>query len=304
MTHGGKRPLTLIGLGGMGGGMGLRLRDLGYPLTVFNRDSRKAAPLAEAGATVAGSVADAVAAADVVLLSLADEAVVDDILFRLAAGAFRPGTRIVDTSTVSPEYARATAARLSGMGLHRVEACLAGNPSQARAGEMRVLTAGDPADVESVRDVLESVGRDVAYLGPVGNAAVMKLVWNLLLGAQVAALAEAVSYGAAAGLDRDAVLAAVSASGFSSRVLSFRADLMRGRRYDPAMFRARLMHKDLRLGIDDAARVGIRMPVVEAIAGRYADMVSAGDADLDAAAIIELQQRDRGQALAAANRER
>ena len=122
----------------------------------------------------------------------------------------------------------------------------------------------------------------------------MKLVMNLLLGAQVASLAEAVSYGVAAGLDRDLLLAAIGGSGFSSKVMSFRADIMRERRYEPAAFRSRLMAKDLGLGLGEAARLGISMPVVERAADRYRDLVEKGDGDLDAAALLELQQRDKG----------
>jgi len=289
-----RRPLTVLGLGGMGGGMAMRLCESGFPLTVWNRTAAKAAPLREAGATVAASVAEAVEGGSTVLLSLSDEAAVEDVLFTQAVPVLSEGATIIDTSTVSPAYAREAALRLAKAGLRRVEACVAGNPIQARAGEMRVLTAGDKSDVDAVADVLSTIGREVSYLGPAGNASVLKLVWNLLLGAQVAALAEAVSYGVAAGLDRDLLLRAVAGSGFSSRVLSFRADLMREKRYTPAAFRATLMHKDLRLGIDDAAGSDLRMPVIEAIAARFADMIEAGDADLDAAAILELQQRDRG----------
>lgn len=288
------RPVSLVGLGGMGAGMGLRLLDAGHPLTVHNRTAAKARPLAEAGATVTATAAEAVGGAEVVLLSLADERAVDEVLFGQALSALKPGCLVVDTSTVSPEYARSAHARLAEIGVRRVEACVAGNPFQARAGELRVLTAGDRDDVEAVDDVLRAIGRDVAHLGAAGNASVLKLVWNLLLGAQVAVLAEATAYGVAAGLDRDELLAAVAESGFSSRVLSFRAGLMRERRYQPAAFRSTLMHKDLSLGIADAARSGIRLPVVEAVAGRYADLIAAGDADLDAAAIVELQDRDRG----------
>jgi 3-hydroxyisobutyrate dehydrogenase-like beta-hydroxyacid dehydrogenase len=288
------RPVTLVGLGGMGAAMGLRLLDAGHPLTVYNRTAAKAEPLARAGAQVAATAADAVDGVEVVLLSLADERAVDQVLFDQALPRLKAGCLVVDTSTVSPEYARAAQARLAEAGVRRVEACVAGNPLQARAGELRVLTAGDRDDVEAVDDVLRVIGRDVAHLGAAGNASVLKLVWNLLLGAQVAALAEATAYGVAAGLDRDELLAAVAESGFSSRVLSFRAGLMRERRYTPPAFRSALMHKDLRLGIADAERAGIRLPVVEAVARRFADLVEAGDADLDAAALVELQHRDRG----------
>jgi 3-hydroxyisobutyrate dehydrogenase-like beta-hydroxyacid dehydrogenase len=287
-------PVALLGLGSMGAGMGLRLRDLGAELTVFNRTASRAAPLVAAGAIAATSAAACLSAASVVLVSLADEQAVEEVLLTPAAGLLAPGTHVIDTSTVSPAFARAAAARLAALGVHRVEACAIGNPFQARAGELRLRVAGDPDAARRVAPVLDALAGTVTYLGPAGQAAVMKLTFNLLLGAQVAGLAEAVSYGVAAGLDRSMLLRAIGGSGFSSKVLSFRADLMRERRYEPAAFRSALMHKDLSLGVDAARQLGVRLPVLSAVAGRFADLVAAGDADLDAAALIELQQRGQG----------
>jgi 3-hydroxyisobutyrate dehydrogenase-like beta-hydroxyacid dehydrogenase len=250
------KTIAVVGLGVMGSGMATSLLDHGYRVLVHNRTAAKAAPLLDRGAELADSVEAAVAGADRVLLSLADEPAVDAVL--AAAGpALRAGLVIVDTSTVSAEYSRALTARLAGAEVTRIEACVLGNPAQAAAGQLRVLAAGARPAVESAGDVLEAIGREVSYLGPVGNAATTKLVFNLLLGGQVAALAEAVNYGVAAGLDRDRLLTAIGASGFSSKVLSFRADLMRSRRYEPAAFRSALMAKDLRLGTEAAAEAGV-----------------------------------------------
>jgi 3-hydroxyisobutyrate dehydrogenase-like beta-hydroxyacid dehydrogenase len=157
----------------------------------------------------------------------------------------------------------------------------------ARAGRLRVLAAGDSDDVRAVRPVLDALGPQVLHLGGAGMGATMKLAFNLLLGAQVATLAEAVQYGVAAGLDRDELLEAIAESGFSSLVMAFRAELMRGRAYDPPAFRTRLMHKDLSFAVDDAARVDVGMPVTRAAAEAFARVMAAGAAELDAAAILE-----------------
>src|SRR5690606_587905 len=103
--------LALIGLGGMGTGMGLRLLDKGFSLRVYTRAPGRAEPLIAAGALAASGVADAVADTDVVILSLSDEAAVEEVLFERMGSALRPGTLLVDTSTVSPHYAREAARR-------------------------------------------------------------------------------------------------------------------------------------------------------------------------------------------------
>ncbi|MDQ7803501.1 NAD(P)-dependent oxidoreductase [Amycolatopsis sp. A133] len=278
-------PTAVLGLGNMGAGMACRLLAAGFPVTVYNRSPAKAAALVTGGAVLAKTPAEAVAGARAVLVSLGDEAAVEQVLFGQALPALTAGQVVIDTSTVSPTFARAAAARLVGAGLRRVEACVLGNPHQARAGELRVLAAGAPEDVESVRDLLDVLGREVRYVGPPGNGASTKLVFNLLLGAQLAALAEAVSYGVGAGLDRELLLSAIEHSGFSSRVLAFRAALMREARYEPAAFRARLMAKDLDLVTREAAALGVELPVTTRAAERFAEVVAAGLGDLDAAVI-------------------
>ncbi|CAL9409892.1 NAD(P)-binding domain-containing protein [Streptomyces sp. enrichment culture] len=283
----GTAALAFIGLGNMGAGMAHRLLAAGHPLTVHNRTAAKATPLAEAGAVVAASPAEAAKGHSVVLLSLADEAAVEEVLFGQVAEVLAPGAVVVDTSTVSPAYARKSAARLARLGLRRVEACVVGNPFQARKGELRVFTSGDEADIAEVRGLLDTLGSQVVHLGAPGTAATLKLIFNLLLGAQVASLAEAVAYGVAAGLDRERLLTSVAQSGFSSVVLRFRAELMRKGSYEPAFFRSALMEKDLRLALSDAATAGVPLPVLEAVRERFAYVNSAGDGDKDASVLLE-----------------
>ncbi|MFI0861683.1 NAD(P)-binding domain-containing protein [Streptomyces smyrnaeus] len=287
-------PLAFVGLGNMGGGMAHRLLAAGRTLTVHNRTAAKAAPLAEAGATVAASPAEAAKGHGVVLLSLADEAAVEEVLFGQVAEVLAPGAVVVDTSTVSPAYARECAQRLDRLGLRRVEACVVGNPFQAREGKLRVYTSGEQSDIARVGDILDTLGAQVVHLGAPGTAATLKLIFNLLLGAQVASLAEAVAYGVAAGLDRDRLLASVAGSGFSSVVLRFRAELMRKASYEPAFFRSTLMEKDLRLALGDAAVAGVPLPVLDSVRERFADVNAAGDGDKDASVLLEHTVRDGG----------
>ncbi|MGW5869055.1 NAD(P)-dependent oxidoreductase [Streptomyces sp. NPDC055239] len=281
------RQVAFLGLGNMGGGMAGRLLDSGYELTVYNRTASKAAALAQAGATLAEAPDKAAADHSVVMLSLSDEKVVEDVLFGKVVPVLAPGTVIIDTSTVSPGYAQQAARRLADKGLRRVEACVVGNPLQARTGELRVYVAGETADLEAVRPILETIGNDVVHLGAPGTAASMKLILNLLLGAQVASLAEAVAYGTAAGLDRDQLLGSVASSGFSSMVMRFRAELMRSRRYEPAFFRSELMEKDIRISMEAAEAHGIAMPVLGVVREQFAAVIAAGDGDKDASVIAE-----------------
>lgn len=282
-----EKRLAVIGLGNMGGGMAHRLAGSGFDLTVYNRTAAKADPLVAAGATAAATPAEAAAGQRLVLLSLADEAAVEEVLFGAVVPVLAPGAVVVDTSTVSPQYARTAADRLAELGLRRVEACVVGNPLQARQGELRVFAAGADEDVEAALPVLETIGNELVRTGAPGTAATIKLIFNLLLGAQVASMAEAVAYGERAGLDRNGLLTAIAGSGFSSMVMRFRAELMRGGGYQPAFFRSVLMEKDLRLAVTDEAAADLSLPVLEAVRARFAAVVQAGDGDKDAAVVIE-----------------
>ncbi|AGL16640.1 NAD(P)-dependent oxidoreductase [Actinoplanes sp. N902-109] len=286
------RTFAVIGLGGMGAAMAHRLVATGVKVIVFNRTAAKAEPLVAAGASQAGTAAGAAAAADVVLLSLSDEQAVEDVLFGEVLPTLRPGTTVIDTSTVSPGYAREAARRLAEHGVARVEACVVGNPQMAKAGELRVFAAGEREHVDGVQVVLSSLGRQgFLHLGPAGSASALKLAFNLLLGAQTVALAEAVAFATRAGVDRELMLTAVVKSGFRSPVLAYRAEFMRTRRYEPAGFRARLMRKDLRLVTDAAAAEELALPLTEIIADRYAAVVDAGDGEKDAAIVLHAYER-------------
>jgi 3-hydroxyisobutyrate dehydrogenase-like beta-hydroxyacid dehydrogenase len=288
--------IAFLGLGGMGSGMAQRLLSMGFSLKVYNRTRQKAEALVAAGAQVAASPAEAVENASVVIISLSDEAAINQVLFGPEGvhQTIKPGTLIVDTSTTSPSYAREIVDPLAALGVRRLEACVIGNARQAQGGELRVFTAGEAADSEEVRELLAALGKQVVYLGSTGSAATMKLVFNVLLGPQLASLAEAVSYGEQAGLDRQAILAAIAASGFSSQVMAFRCAFMQQERYEPAAFRTHLMEKDLRLALVEAAKLGVSMPVVAASARRFEDAIAAGLGDLDAAVILVQQERDHG----------
>jgi 3-hydroxyisobutyrate dehydrogenase len=281
------RRLTVLGLGAMGAGMAHALLDAGFELTVYNRTAAKGLALAERGALLAGSVAEAVAGAGVLLVSLADEAAVTEVLLEQALPRLAPGTVVVDASTVSPAFSRQAERLLGDRGVRRLEACVVGNPPMARAGQLRWLTGGDPELAERVRPVLDACGQEHRHLGPTGSASTLKLALNLLLGVQTAGLAEAVGLVEAAGVDRQALLDMVDRSGWRSPVLSFRGEFMRQRSYSPAGFRSALMHKDLELALREAAAGGAELPVTRCAAGRYAAVAADGHGDEDAAVLAE-----------------
>ncbi len=291
-----KPSIAYIGLGVMGVGMALRLVESGHQVTVYNRTRAKAAELEQLGARIADSPADAACGADIVMLSLANQEIVAQMLFE-PGGVFETlpaGGYILDMSTVTPEFPRELARRAKESGYHALDACVLGNPFHARQGELRVMAGGDEADFNAVTPVLEVLGKEVTYVGESGMGATMKLVLNMLMGVQMPALAEAVVFGERAGLSRDMILDMISKSGYSSPVMSFRCAIMGQRNFQFAAFKLGLMRKDMMLVLGESHKLGVPMPVSESAYAMLTAAQQQGLGDLDVAAMLAFQERMSG----------
>ena len=141
--------MGLIGLGNMGTAVAERLLEAGFPLAVYNRTPGKADPLAARGATVAAGAADLAARADVVLTSVADDDALEAVAAEVAAGA-RPGTVLVDISTVSPAASARVAALAEAASLEYLRAPVSGNPTVVRSGNLSFIVSGPPNTLERV----------------------------------------------------------------------------------------------------------------------------------------------------------
>jgi 3-hydroxyisobutyrate dehydrogenase len=291
----GKR-IGFIGLGNMGAGMACRLAEAGHEMAVYNRTREKAEPVAELGARVADSPADAAKEAELLMLSLANQDAVRGVLFGDdgAVAALPEGGYIVDMSTVPPDFARELAETAPATGHRAIDACVYGAPMHARSGELRVMVGADEGDFKAVEEVLQEIGKEVTYLGANGMGATMKLVLNMLMGVQMPALAEAIVFGERAGLRREDILNMISGSGYSSPVMNFRCNFIGKRAFDNAAFRLSLMRKDMMLVLAESQGLDVPMPVAESA---YATLTAAqqqGLGDLDVAAIVAFAERMAG----------
>jgi len=291
-----KPRIAYIGLGVMGNGMACRLVESGYDLAVYNRTREKTEEVAQLGARVADTPADAARDADVVMLSLANQDVVARMLFD-ADGVFetlREGACILDMSTVPPEFPRELAQRAAEKGVQALDACVLGNPMHSRQGELRVMAGGEEQTFKAMEPLLEAIGKEVTYLGASGMGATMKLVLNMLMGVQMPALAEAVVFGEKAGLSRESVLDMIAKSGYSSPVMAFRCAIMGQRNFELTAFKLGLMRKDMTLVLGQAQKVGVPMPVTESAHAMLTAAQQQGLGDLDVAAMLAFQERMSG----------
>jgi len=275
--------VAVLGTGTMGAPMARNLAAAGLPVRAWNRSKEKAEPLAEAGVQVAGSPAEAVEGADVVLTMLFDADAVADTM-ESAAGALKDGAVWVQSSTVGITGEQRLSALADELGLTYVDAPVLGTKQPAENGALVVLAAG-PEDVrERLRPVFDAVGQRTMWvgLGP-GAATRLKLVANAFVVTLLEGIAQSLSTAEALGLDPALFLEAVKGGGMDSPYLQLKGTAMLEGRFDPA-FSLAGAHKDAGL-IEEAMRThGVDTAVIEAVRAHQASAIAAGHADDDMAA--------------------
>ena len=250
-----------IGLGVMGRPMALNLLRGRHELTVWARRPAALEPLLERGAAAAATPAALAAGSDAVFTMLTGAADVEQVLFGehgVAHGA-RPGTLVVDTSTIDPAAARAMAARLRERGLDALDAPVSGGPHGARDGALSIMVGGPADALERARPLFDCIAAKVLRMGDAGAGQATKACHQLLLLVTAQGVAEALTLARRCGLDVGRVREALLQGMASSRVLDFFGDRMARRDFD-AGIESRLYHKDLDVVMRLAHGLGVPLP--------------------------------------------
>lgn len=282
--------LGYVGLGLMGAPMARRLLAAGYPLSIWNRDPAKAAPLAAAGATVAASASAVARASDIVFTCLTDTAAVEAVAFGpdgIAAGG-RSGGVVVDFSSMRPDSAAAFAARLraeAGMGW--IDAPVSGGVPGATAGTLAVMAGGEQADFDRVAPVVAHLAGRFTLMGPCGAGQTTKLINQLIVGCGIAVMAEACQLAEDAGIDPTLIPRALAGGRADSPILQQFLPRMAIRDRE-VQSRIAIMVKDLATVMDEGRRLGSALPLTGLAAELHRLMARRGYADADNAELIRL----------------
>lgn len=274
----------LIGLGNMGTAFAERLLDAGYGLVVMNRTPAKAAPLEARGATLAGSYADLAERVDVVLTSLADDDALDEVAAALLAVA-KPGTVLVDTSTVSPAVSARVAERAEKASVAYTRAPVSGNPTVVRAGNLSFIVSGPSETLDGVEPILLAIGPTVYRVGDAEEARVVKLAINLMIGGLAQLMAEALVLGESSGVSRAGLLEVMGGSAAGAPFVRYKTGALLEDDYS-ATFTTALMGKDLDLILDAAGDAGVELPVTTGLQAIVRAAIEAGYADDDFMALF------------------
>ena len=271
--------MGLIGLGNMGSAFGERLLDAGYELIVHNRSREKTQALADRGAVVAETVAGLAAGVDIVFTSLSDDDALESVA-RAVTAAARPGTTLVETSTVSLAASARVAALTEQASMEYLRAPVSGNPGVVRAGNVAFIVSGSHAALESAEPVLRAIGRAVHVVGDAEQARIVKLAINLMIAGLAELMAEALVLGESAGVSRAALLETMGDSAVGAPFVKYKTEPLLRDDYS-ATFTTSLMEKDSDLVLEAAGDAGVRLPLADELKALVRSTIEAGHGDDD-----------------------
>ncbi len=288
-----------VGLGLMGTPMARNIMGGGFPVTVWNRTASKGEPLLAAGATWAESLGELAGQSDVVVTMVTDAAASEKVI--CGEGGIldhaKPGTIIIDTSSIAPEMFRSIAARVRGRGVSMLDAPVTGNPKVAEAGKLGVMIGGEEETVRRVRPVIETIAAVIVHAGPSGAGSTLKLVNNLILGVAIQAVAEALVLARKAGIHPDRVREITSVGGARTAAMETRGPRMIASDFSPH-FSADNMHKDLSTALALADALGAAAPAAVAALETLRAARAQGKGHLDSAVVYTVIEQLSGLGLA------
>lgn len=285
MTTNRPQRIAFLGTGLMGAPMARRLLAAGFPVTVWNRDLRKAEALASFGATVATSPVEAVESAEIVFTMLSDGKAVTDVLFATGvAAALERGAVVIDTSSIAPPIARDHASKLADLGIAHVDAPVSGGVVGAEAGTLAIMAGGEAESIAALTEVFAPLGR-VTHVGPSGAGQICKLANQQIVAITIGAVAEAMMLVEAGGASREKFREAIRGGFAESRILELHGQRMVDRRFEPGG-PSRLQLKDLNAVAAMAEAFDLTLPLTSDVRQAFETFVSDGNGDLDHSALL------------------
>jgi 3-hydroxyisobutyrate dehydrogenase len=283
-----------IGTGRMGYQLALRLLNVGYDVSVYNRTRAKAEPLAEFGAKVVDSPAD-LADRDVVCVMVSADKDLEAVIGGpggLLTGEALPKI-IIDSSTVSAEASARVRGMVEDAGAQFVAAPVSGNPKVIGAGKLTVAASGPRPAFDEVEPLLAAWGRGVTYVGEGEAARLVKIAHNVFLGVVIQSLAEITVLAERGGVSRAAFLEFLNESVLGSTFSRYKSPALVNLDFHPT-FTSVLLRKDLQLGLAAGRDLGVPMPLAAATDMLMAQVIGAGYTEDDFATLVLEQARRSG----------
>ncbi len=284
--------IGFIGLGIMGKPMARNLMQAGYALTVYDIVGEPVEELATEGAKPASSGAEVAAVTDKIITMLPDSA--DSERAILGPGGVlegaRPGSVIIDMSSISPIVSQKIAAECATKGVEMLDAPVSGGEPGAVAGTLAIMVGGKQEIFDQCYGLLEVMGGNVALTGDIGAGNTTKLANQIIVALNIEALSEALVLAQKAGVDPERVFQAIRGGLAGSAVMEAKAPMMLERNFR-AGFRIRLHQKDLRNVLQAAQELNVPLPATALVQQMLGSLVNDGDQELDHSAILHFVEQ-------------
>jgi 2-hydroxy-3-oxopropionate reductase len=281
--------IGFIGLGIMGKPMSKNLLKAGYPLVVHSRSRGPVDEVVKAGARAATSPKEVAAQCDVLITMLPNSPDVEQVALGkdgIIEGA-RRGLVFADMSTISPIVSRKVGEALAARGVTMLDAPVSGGEKGAIDAALSIMVGGDKATFDAVLPIFQAMGKTITLLGPLGMGGFTKLANQIIVAVNLTALAEALTLGKKAGLDRELLLTALGGGLAGSRCLEQKKPNYIAGTYNPG-FKVDLHFKDLGLIMEAARSLGVPLPATAVVQELFSALRVKGGGGLDHSGIITL----------------
>ena len=288
--------IGFIGLGIMGKPMAKNLLKAGHELVVYDLVAAPVAELVKAGAKAGLSPKDVAVKSDVVITMLPNSPEVKEVVLGkdgVIEGS-RPGTMVVDMSSIAPLAAKEVAAALAEKGVEMLDAPVSGGEPKAIDGTLAIMAGGKAEIFEKVKPVLLKMGTSAVLCGEIGSGNVTKLANQIIVALNIAAMSEALVLAAKAGVDPGRVFAAIRGGLAGSTVLEAKAPMVCKGNYKPG-FRMELHIKDLQNALDTAHAIGVPVPLTGTVMEIMQALRVEGKEKNDHCGVIQFYEKLSGQ---------
>jgi len=281
--------IGFIGLGIMGKPMARNLMKAGYSLVVHNRSRAAVEELSKEGAQKATSSEEVAARAGVIITMLPDSPDVE-LVYAGEQGVFaraKPGSLLIDMSSISPVVARRLAHEAEGRGFEMIDAPVSGGEAGAISATLSIMIGGKVSAVEKAMPIFQALGKNIVHVGEAGAGQVTKAANQMVVGTTIAIVSEALVLAAKAGVDPAKVRQALLGGFAQSKILEAHGQKMLDRNFKPG-FRIRLHEKDMKIALTAGSEYGVPLMVTSQVSQMMTAMKSMGNGDLDHSALVKL----------------
>lgn len=285
-----------IGLGVMGKRMAKRIYDAGYSLKVFDVMKDPVEEFKKLGAEAGSSPGEVALDTDVIFMSLPNSQIVTSVVLGEDGilSKAKSGTIIVDLSSITPKAIRDIYKKTCSKGVEVLDAPVSGGSAGAEAGTLILMVGGKKEVLDQVRPILQNISKTIYHVGDVGAGDTVKLVNNLLLGANMVATAEALTLGVKAGLNPDVLFEVITSSSGNSYALKAKyPKFISQGSFEPG-FMVDLQYKDLQLAVDTAKDLGLPLVMGNVAQQMYEVARAEGLGQKDISSVINLYEKWSG----------